>query len=263
MDNWIQEKEPGVKKKNSRIQRIKKRIDSALRKEKRCCCAFRKVVQKELSSNNQVYNLVSLTSLLNTRPVHLFLFYLALALEFALNALFYNLSPSEEDDETPLFWEGITENFWVALYSTLFAMLPLLVMGVVLSVPSKWSKQLQQAESVSSLKEAYFRLKRKLRCRAVTGYLLFGIFSNFLLLYIICFCHVASQQMSEDWGRSSSLTIVLDLLLLRSSSSGGCSIRSDAGVLSRVQRRDLLHHRHRAVPPVPQPDRRLRPALSD
>ena len=184
-----------------------------MQKEKRCCCVFRKVVQNELSSNNQVYNLVSLTSLLNTRPVRLSLFYLALALEFALNALFYNLSPSEEDDETPLFWEGITENFWVALYSTLFAMLPLLVMGVVLSVPSKWSKQLQQAESVSSLKEAYFRLKRKLRCRAVTGYLLFGIFSNFLLLYIICFCHVASQQMSEDWGRSSSLTIVLDLLL--------------------------------------------------
>ena len=61
-------------KKNSKIQRIKKQIDSTIQKEKRCCCAFRKVVQNELSSNNQVYNLVSLTSLFNTRPVRLSLF---------------------------------------------------------------------------------------------------------------------------------------------------------------------------------------------
>ena len=103
---------------------------------------FWKLFQNELSSNNQVYNLVTHTSLLNTRPVRLSLFYLAILLEFSLNALFYNLSPSEGDD-VPLFWEGVIENFWVAFYSAVFAMIPLLLIGLVLSVPSKWVRQLQ------------------------------------------------------------------------------------------------------------------------
>lgn len=183
-----------------------------MEKERRCCCAFGKLIKSELASNNQVFDLVTHTSLLNTRPVRLSLFYLALALEFSLNALFYNLSPSE-DDSIPLFWEGIIENFWVALYSALFALIPLLIIGVVLSVPSKWVKEIEQAQSVDSLKAIFLRFKRKLKCKLVAGFMLFGIFSNFFLLYIICFSHVASVKMSKDWARSSSLTIVIDLLV--------------------------------------------------
>lgn len=106
----------------------------------------------------------------------------------------------------------IIENFWVALYSALFAMIPLLVIGLVLSVPSKWTRQIEQAHSVETLKAIYQGLQRKLKCKAGCGFLLFALFSNFLLLYIICFCHVANGRMSKDWARSSSITIVLDLL---------------------------------------------------
>ena len=42
----------------------------------------------------------------------------------------------------------------------------------------------------------------------------FGALSNFFLLYIICFCHVANRRKSLDWVRSSSITLVLDLLIL-------------------------------------------------
>ena len=53
-----------------------------------------------------------------------------------LCALFYNLDPSEE--EPPLFWEGLSQNFWVALYSVFFAAVPLLLVGACSSFPSKW-----------------------------------------------------------------------------------------------------------------------------
>lgn len=56
-----------------------------------------KLFKDELATNNQLYNTLSHTSLLNKRPVRLSIFYMAVILEFALNALFYNLGPSEED----------------------------------------------------------------------------------------------------------------------------------------------------------------------
>ena len=92
-------------------------------------------------------------------------------------------------------------------------MMPLLLIGVTLSVPSKWVRQLEQAQNVDSLKQAFLHFKRKLKCKAVIGFLLFVLLSNFFLLYIVCFSHVANRKMSEDWARSSSLTLVIDLLL--------------------------------------------------
>ena len=92
-------------------------------------------------------------------------------------------------------------------------MIPLLLIGLVLSVPSKWIREIEQAQNVDSLKSTFLSFERKIKCKAVTGFLLFAFFSNFFLLFIICFSHVASGKMSEDWARSSSLTIVIDLLL--------------------------------------------------
>ena len=50
VDNWIEEKKH--KPRHSKIQKIQQRIDRALEKERRCCCAFGKVFAIELRSNN-------------------------------------------------------------------------------------------------------------------------------------------------------------------------------------------------------------------
>ena len=170
-----------------------------------------KLFKDELATNNQLYNTLSHTSLLNKRPVRLSIFYMAVILEFALNALFYNLGPSEEDQ--PLFWDGLIENFWVALYSSLFAMIPLLFIGVLFSVPEKWVRVLKKAKSVDKIIMLYRSLKKKILCKAVCGYVFFFLFSNFILLYVICFCHVADGQMSKDWARSTTITIIIDLVV--------------------------------------------------
>lgn len=90
--------------------------------------------------NNQIYNIISHTSFLNSRAVRLSLLYLAIVLEFSLNALFYNVREDNEEADTRLFWKVTVENFWVAVYSALIAMLFLLAVALMLRVPSKWIK---------------------------------------------------------------------------------------------------------------------------
>ena len=52
-------------------------------------------------------NLFTGSSLLSPRLLRLSLFYVGLLFELVLCALFFNLSPSEpEEEELPLFWEG-------------------------------------------------------------------------------------------------------------------------------------------------------------
>ena len=145
------------------------------------------------------------------RSLRLAFFFLTLLLEFFLNALFYNLNPTEE--EMPLFWGGIVENVWVSFYSFLFAMGPLLFLGCVFTASSKMKEQLMKAKDPISLKQEYRSMKKKIRCKTAGGLVFFVLLSNLLLLYIICFCHVASQRMAEDWLRSSGILVILDLLI--------------------------------------------------
>ena len=35
-------------------------------------------------------------------------------------------------------------------------------------------------------------MRKKIKCKTIGGFIFFGIMSTFLLLYIICFCHVAN-----------------------------------------------------------------------
>ena len=119
-------------------------------------------------------------------------FFLTLLLEFVLNALFYNLYPPEDED-TPLFWDGIIENFWVSFYSFLFAMSPLLLLGCVFTASGKIKEQLKLARDSLHLKQIYRNnVKNKIRCKTIGGLVFFAVLSNYLLLYIVCFCHVAS-----------------------------------------------------------------------
>lgn len=99
------------------------------------------------------------------------------------------------------------------MYSALFAMVPLLMIGLIFSVPNRWIEKFKKAKTVEKIIVMYQELRRKILCKAICGYTFFILFSNFLLLYIICFCQVANSQMSKDWARSSSITIIIDLLV--------------------------------------------------
>ena len=201
-----------TQKEYSKSELLKARVLWVIRKERRCCCACCKLFADEIATNNQIYNLVKGTSSLVSPTVRLSLLFLALLFEFFLNALFYNLNPSEE--ETPLLWEGITENIWVSVYSFLFAMIPLLLLGLTFSSSSQTRKKLKRAENPQHLKRIYSRLKKRIRCNSVGGLIFFLLIANFLLLYIVCFCHVATQRMSQDWFRSSLILAFLDLIIL-------------------------------------------------
>ncbi len=85
------------------------------------------------------------TSPLRSRIIRLSFFWLGLLIEVSMVALFFNLNPEEEEDDVPLFWEGLVANFFVALYSTLFTILPMLLLGAVYCIPSKTMKRLQAA----------------------------------------------------------------------------------------------------------------------
>ena len=96
----------------------------------------------ELSSNNQIYNLATVVSPLSPRFLRLTIFYLGLLLEFSFAALFFNLSPqSEEEEEPPFFWEGFIADFWVAVFTVLFALPPLLFLALILRPPSILKKK--------------------------------------------------------------------------------------------------------------------------
>ena len=178
----------------SKSEVVRARLLSVIKSERRCCCACCRLFGDEIATHNQVYHLVRGSSFLASPEVRLSLLFLSLLFEFFLNALFFNLSPSRE--EPPLLWAGMMENFWVSVYSFAFAMLPLVGVGAIFSASSKAKKSLKRAQSPQDLKRVYGRLRKGLRCKMVGGMLFFALMSNFLLLYIVCFCEEASRRMA-------------------------------------------------------------------
>ena len=136
------------------------------------------------------------------------LFFLAILCQFALNALFYHLNPFEEDDKS-----FSPDGFLFGLYSFLIVMVPLFLLGLAFSVSSFYNK-LRQSHNAIETKMIYNGIKKQLFIKSIIGYVSFGIISGFLLLYLICFNHVASDGMTRDWVRSSFITLALDLLIL-------------------------------------------------
>ncbi len=139
-----------ARKRNFQLRKILLRVERTANRDRRCCCAFWRLFCEELATNNLVFNLVATTSPLNRRSFRLQLFFLTLLLEFSLCALFYNLYPSEDDD-APLFWEGIAENFWVALFTALFAIVPLFLLALLYRTPARWISRLKKAEDLDHL----------------------------------------------------------------------------------------------------------------
>lgn len=94
----------------------------------------------ELSSNNQIYNLVAVVSPFSPRFLRLTLLYFGILLELSLAALFYNLTPDSDATESPFFWDGFIEDFWVAIYTVIFALPLLLLVAICLRPHSRLKK---------------------------------------------------------------------------------------------------------------------------
>ena len=193
----------------SQVGRIQHRVLSIIHTQRKrsICCVFTRLTLSELETNNQLYNLIAKTSPLNKRGVRLSVCYLALLLELSLCALFFNLAPG--DDEPP-FLERLIENFWIALYSVVFALFPLLLLGLLFSVPKKWLAELQSADQLPEVKDKFNSISKELHLRVLVGFVFFFVLSLFLLLYIISFCHVAGLATSVDWLIASAISILLD-----------------------------------------------------
>lgn len=96
----------------------------------------------------------------------------------------------------------------------LLAAIPLLILGGIYSFPRNLKKALDQGPTVLSVRTKFEHIRKRMRRRVICGYVWFIIFTNFLLLYLICFCHVASPAMSGKWARSAALCVILDLVIL-------------------------------------------------
>ena len=124
--------------------------------------------------------------------------FLGILIEVSMVALFYNLS-GDEEESPPFLWEGLVEGIWVGVYSTLFSTLPMLLLALVYCLPtSRIASKLEQAKPIE--KQAILsELAKQIRCRAVVGAILFFLLSGFFCLYLVAFCHVASEGMAQDW----------------------------------------------------------------
>lgn len=216
-----QSSETGTSVMASSTSKIKRRLNSILAEErtrKSCCCLFQRLARNELATNNQTYNLFATSSPLSRRNTRLMFCYLGILVEFSLCALFFNLSPQAAN--SPDAVDELITNVWVGLFSTLFTVIPLVILGCFFSFPKKWAKQLSMADS-SELKQSYVRYVKRIQCRVACNVVSFVLLSIFLLLYIVCFCHVATPSMAREWVTSSAISMGLDIAIFEVSAAFG------------------------------------------
>ena len=94
------------------------------------------------------------TSALYSRSVRLSVLLLGILTDIAMCALFFELSPPEEE-QSFYFWDELQENVWVGLYSALFSIPPLLAVVFAFKVPSAALKAFAAATSPSSIQPLY------------------------------------------------------------------------------------------------------------
>ena len=56
-------------------------------------------------------------------------------------------------------------------------------------------------------------MKKKIKVKAIVTLVFFLLVSAVLLLYIVCFSHLASDSMREDWMISCVLVVAMDLVV--------------------------------------------------
>ncbi len=128
-----------VKKVNEEVSRVREQAKH--KGYKYCCACFVccKLASRDLLTYNVFYNLFCVTSALTSRVSRLTLLFLAILLEFSFNAFFYDLDEEVSTYEAPTDFSLTTlaENFWVALYSVLISMIPLLFISFYFKVSDK------------------------------------------------------------------------------------------------------------------------------
>lgn len=191
----------GRAKKMSKSAKLKRQF--ATSRGRHCCLRFMGNVKREISSNNLPINFITTTSVFSPRIVRLCLFTLGILLEVAVCAFFFDLSGTQDE-------ESMTDNFWIGLYSATFVALPMLLAGWVLTFPGRYKKQIEMAIASRNLVETYNRFSKRFCCVKVAGYVIFSVLSAFLSLYILAFCHVASDEISWSWVKSSIIGVSID-----------------------------------------------------
>ena len=102
----------------------------------------------------------------------------------------------------------------MALYSFLCGMVPFILFGLCFSSSASMKRELKRADDTKEVKRIYDGMKKRIKCTNIARLVFFVLLSSFLLLFIVCFCHVATGRMAEDWIRSSGILLVLDLIVL-------------------------------------------------
>lgn len=143
-------------------------------------------VKREISSHNLPINFITTTSAFSPRIMRLCLFTLGILLEVAVCAFFFDLSGEEEE-------ENMTDNFWIGLYSATFVAIPMVLAGWLLTYPSRYKKKIEANIHSRNFSQVYYNFTKKFKCVKILGYAIFAALSVFLSLYIIAFCHKASD----------------------------------------------------------------------
>ena len=130
--------------------------------------------------------------------------FLTLLVELAVCALFVHLSPADD---------SLGMNLVVALAAFFAAIVPFLLIGLAFSSSSIMNFKLRRAKSASEIKRIFEGMKKKIRAKAIGAFVFFLLVSAVLLLYIVCFSHLASDSMREDWRMSCLITVALDLVV--------------------------------------------------
>ena len=89
----------------------------------------------------------------------------------------------------------------------------LLLLGIVFNTSSKMKLKLRRARTANHMMKTYLGMKKKIRVKAIVKLVFFFLASAILLLYIVCFSHLASDSMREDWMISCVLVVAMDLVV--------------------------------------------------
>ena len=89
-------------------------------------------------------------------------------------------------------------------------MIPMLIVGCFLSLPKSLKRKLELTTNLKEIEQSYNLHKPRLRYRIIVGLFSFFLLSNFFLLYMICFCHIASSDSAREWIQSSILSLIID-----------------------------------------------------
>ena len=149
------------------------------------CCGLAK---HDILKNNAILNLVCKAS--PGRVARLSILFLGFLFDFALSALFHD---NDDSGDSEFFSaENLIANFWIGLYSVLFASIPIAVLGCLFSIKSRSNNR---------------------KCLSFIKSFVWLLISVFLGLYIIAFFSLSAWEDQKNWLVSSLISVGLDMVI--------------------------------------------------